>query len=91
MTEAEARLVAERYLSLQKYGRMATGRGVETPKSWIFETAAVGGELLLGNVPLIVNKRTEAVTPLRVAWREFVRDLTVVERLQRWWSRRRYY
>ena len=91
MTEADARRRAEQYLAIQTHTSMTTGRGVETPRSWIFEARAVSGEVLFGNAPAVVEKRTGAVAPFRPAWREFVDNLTGVERLQRWWSRRRYF
>jgi hypothetical protein len=63
----------------------------ETDRSWIFEVVAVSGELLFGNLPLVVEKATGSVTPCREASREFGTDLGLFDRIRRRWHRHYLY
>lgn len=90
MTEAEARQRAEQHLADQQYAvALRTGRVVEMRRSWIFEVDAVSGEVVFGNVPLIVDKKSGAVTARRAAGLEFIPDrhISLFERIARAWNR----
>ena len=70
---------------------MTTGRTVETLRAWILEVVAVNGQVTFGNAPLVVNKATGAVVPIRRVWRKFASLLGVTHRIRRWRHRRRTY
>jgi hypothetical protein len=88
LDEAGARAAVQRWLSAKQFSvPMETKGVVETPRSWVFELVAKDGQLLLGNAPLVVDKKTGTIVPCREAWREFGTSISRFARLKRRWHR----
>ncbi len=84
----EARRLVEREIQEFSSERpVTTYRVVETPRSWIFEWGSVSGEPMLGNVPIVVDKRSGGLATVRTACLEFESELSPWRRVRRWWSR----
>jgi hypothetical protein len=92
LSEADARKVAAAWIASGQFAvEMTTGRVTETDRAWIFEVVAISGEVLLGNAPLVVDKARRSAEPCPEASREFCAELTLGDRLRRWWQRGRLY
>ncbi len=92
LTEQQARERANQWLAHQSCEvTLKAGKAVETEQSWIFESVPESGEVVLGNVPVRVSKETQSVEHCLAAWREFGDELSIVDRLKRWWHRGRSY
>ncbi len=92
-TRAAAVALANAALAASRFdGPVVVGECRETARSFVFSTRAPAGGPLFGAPILAVDKASGAVRAAPEAFYEFFEDaqLTVRQRLARWWRRRRY-
>ena len=64
-----------------------TGAPISRPRSWIVVVEAVDRQPVLGQSPVIVDKETMRIRYEWDGWLEYLDELSVGERIRRWWNR----
>jgi hypothetical protein len=88
MTEDEAKELAARWLCFKPYrDRVQLGRCIETRRSFIFAMEPSQPGVFFGGAPIAINKVSKQVSQPKGARMEFMANLSLLDRFERWYTR----